>query len=172
VFIIAVFLWKYWLFQFLFVALKVSRLRRLQTGIRVRGVAQLDGLMYVICDSNTLLVYDSVSFVPLKKVLVQLKGRKSSHFNDITACSINHCLYVTGRNNRCILRLTSVVRDVVKWLDICAWVTKHVMYILSKYNKYNTEIHLLFLRLIILKCGSFFRVFTCRSNQDSIYVRL
>jgi len=89
----------------------------MQTKDKVRGVAQLDGLMYVICDTNTLLVYGSLSFVQLKEVLVQMDGRKSSSLRDIAACSINHCLYVIDTNNRCILRLTSVVTDVVKWLD-------------------------------------------------------
>jgi len=112
----------------------VSRLRRLQTGGGVEGVAELDGLMYVICYPNTLLVYDSVSFVQLKEVRVQLKGRESSRLTDIAACSINHCLYVSDDKNSCILRLTSVVTDVVTWLDRYARVKKHVVYILSKYN--------------------------------------
>jgi len=106
----------------------VSRLRRLQTGGEVKGVAQLDGLMYVIHRLNTLLVYDSVSFVQLKEVLVQLKGRDSSDLADIAACRINHCLYVSDNKNRCILQLTSVVTDVVKWLeDIYTEVTKHLV---------------------------------------------
>jgi len=109
----------------------VSRLRRLQTGGEVKGVAQLDGLMYVMYRPNTLLVYDSVSFV---QILVQLEGRESSHLRDIAACSNNHCLYVIDSMHSCILRLTSVVTDVVKWLDTDAQVTKHVVYILSKYN--------------------------------------
>jgi len=112
----------------------VSRLRRLQTGSQIKGVTQLDGLMYVICRPNTLLVYDSVSFVQLKKVLVPFKGKESSGFNDIAACSTNHCLYVPDIQNSCILRLTSVVTDVVKWLDIYTEVTKHVVYILSMYK--------------------------------------
>jgi len=97
-------------------------------------MAQLDGLMYVIREPSTLLVYSSVSSFVKLKVLVQLEGGKSSRLCDIAACSINHCFYVTDIRNQCILRLTSVVTDVVKWLDIDALVTKHVVYILSKYT--------------------------------------
>jgi len=119
----------------------------------VRGVAQLDGLMYVVCRPNTLHVYDSVSFVQLKEVLVQLEGRKSSHLYDIAACSINHCLYVSDIKNRCILRLTSVVTDVVKWLDTGVQVTKHVVYILLCMSKYNTlETIQVYVNLFISRC--------------------
>jgi len=123
----------------MFAALKVSRLRRLQTGGVVMGITQLDGLMYVICDPNKLLVYDSVSFVQRREVQVELKEADLPRFSNIAACSTNHCLYAIDTSNHCILRLTSVVTDIVKWLDLRdVQVQTHIVYtvqcILFKYN--------------------------------------
>jgi len=104
----------------------------------VSGVAQLDGRIYVLCDqSQTITVYDDKTFVRQKDVVMKIKARKAVNAYDIAACKLNHCLYVTDINNRCILKLTDGGRTLIKWMGKRAWVNPgdhFICYIFIKNN--------------------------------------
>ena len=109
----------------------MNRQRTLKTDRDLSGVTVLDGKIYVTSGFSTMYVYDSESFKQLKDMVVNLRvnhffqrlWKKKTSLEAIASCSSNHCLYVIDYNNRCILRLTSDGRDVIKWLDTSIRVT-------------------------------------------------
>jgi len=99
-------------------ALQVKLLRKHSFDTRVVGVTQLDNKIYVTLQQSTsLLTYDTVSFVKLGDVELILEDGEPIDILAIAACSRNHCMYATDRNNLCTLRLTNEGRTVINWLD-------------------------------------------------------
>jgi len=93
--------------------IELERLTSLQVKDKLWGVAELDGRIYVLCGSRTVVVYDGSTFERLTEAEVR---DKSLDAFDIAACTINHCLYVLDGNKRDVWRLKNEQSQPDLWL--------------------------------------------------------
>lgn len=88
------------------------------------GVTRLQNMLYVL-SSSTLFRYSSIHVYQADSPFVQLRDLKTKDVakpNDIAACHINNCLYVTDEgNSKCVWRITLPDDRVTRWLSGIDW---------------------------------------------------
>ena len=81
----------------------------------VRGVVRLVDVMYVVCASTTILLYNTDTYNPLD-VVIYVEGMRDPC--DVTVCRDDRQLYVADWGSHCIWRVSAVDHSYVKWLTI------------------------------------------------------